>query len=87
MMCASTVQVSALPGEVVSNTGIQQKCFGTVPARKLDDFSKQGTVQNKTLIAEKWESPAFLFGVRVLATSQYTNRGLSFLCYQKHKTV
>lgn len=25
MMCASTVQVAALPGEVVSNTGKEQK--------------------------------------------------------------
>ena len=80
MMCASTVQVAALPGEVVSNTGKQNYCQRTEGRSRLGAY---------VCSSDLWERPSVSFDSRdmgighsLLSTSfsRYLKHPLSFHC-------
>ena len=73
MMCASTVQVAALPGEVVSNTGKQNYCQRTEGRSRLGAYACS---------SDLWERPSVSFDSRdmgighsLLSTSYYNKFG------------
>ena len=74
MMCASTVQVAALPGEVVSNTGKQNYC------QRTEGRSRLGTY---VCSSDLWERPSVFFDSRDMGIG-HSLLSTSFSRYLKH---